>query len=137
MSPVELLRILRNTRTLVADSTHWTADNFAEDDTGKWVPVGSEHATRFNLAGALIRSASSAARDAMSALQRLLCSAPRALAQLPWANTRGIMRAQALDLLDWSISRLEAWVSQGRTLADLELPELRIGPGLKASHRGD
>jgi hypothetical protein len=106
MSPHELLAIVRKAHALVADAQHWTGENFAEDDTGHWVPVGSVRATRFNLAGALIKGAGSSAREAIGALERVLADAPAELNAGKLTPSRGLTRTQALALLDWAVLQL-------------------------------
>jgi len=104
MDPRELLAVLRRANTLVADAAKWTARNFAEDPAGKWTPVGSERATRFNLAGALIKSGGPAAREAMQALEKLFAGASLDPTVL---SSPGLTRTQALELLRWAMRRLE------------------------------
>ena len=108
MRPDELLAILRKAHAVVADSRQWTARNFAEDELGRWVPVGSQRATRFNLAGAVTRCAGASAHEVIGALEMLLSAAPRELKPEMLGYSQGSTQEQALSLLAWAMTRLEA-----------------------------
>jgi hypothetical protein len=114
MSPAELRAIVRKTLELIADSTRWTERYFAEDKSGKWVPVGSQEAVRFNLAGAFINSAAPASREAVRAFTELLCAAPAGLETFRWRHAHGLGRSQALELLHWALGRLDSLHSNGQ-----------------------
>ena len=115
MSNGELLEILHAAKALLSAPERWTERAFAETDEGKWVPVGSEHARRFNLAGAVIKSAGASVRETMSALTKLLHDAPAELDPLHWTQATGLTRTQALELLDWAMERLRRVAAEGPT----------------------
>lgn len=121
MTGADLLAILRKTKSLVADPSRWAEHNFAEDPAGKWVPVGSEAATRFNLAGAFMRSAGASSREAARAFGALLSTAPSWLATEHWWFARGLTRTQALDILEWAIQRFTGVA--GASVAELDEPQ--------------
>lgn len=108
MPPAELIAILRKTQSLIADPRRWTEHHFAEDKAGKWVPVGSEHAVRFNLAGAVIRSAGPASREAMRALTELLSNTALMVDSRVLGQAHGVLHSQALELLGLAIRQLES-----------------------------
>jgi hypothetical protein len=126
MTAVHLLKILRAANALVATPERWTVRNFAETAVGKWVPVGSEHASRFNLAGAVIKSAGASVREAMREFTTLLSDAPAELHPRHWAQAQGLTRTQAVELLGWAMVRLEGIIAEqtqlhgagSRTLVD-------------------
>ena len=107
MSPLELREILKMAHEIVANPARWTERNFAEDEQGRWAPVGSQKAVRFNLAGAMIKSSGTSSRAAMQAFAELTCLAPAELDVEQWRHARGLTRSHALALLEWAIQRLE------------------------------
>jgi hypothetical protein len=117
VTALELLKILHAARALVVAPERWTERNFAETATGKWVPVGSEHATRFNLAGALIKSAGGSVREAMTAFTKLLSDAPMELHARAWTEAQTLTRLEAVELLRYAMGRLERVVAQEQTQA--------------------
>jgi hypothetical protein len=133
MSPAELHAIVRKAHLLIADSARWAERHFAEDKSGKWVPVGSRDAVRFNLAGAMIKSAGRSAQEATRAFAELLCVAPAGLETIRWRHAEGLGRSEALELLRWALARLDSLNAQQRSVDDLAPVASTKGAGAKAS----
>ena len=119
----ELLPIVRAARALVAKPEAWSARNYAEDETGRFVPVGDARAAKFNLEGALVRAAGLSARAAVDALTRLFSTAPAALHASFFGAPRSWTRQQALDLLDWTIQQLEPEAPTARSGTHARIPD--------------
>lgn len=115
MRPDELLVILRKTQALIADARRWTGCNFAEDEAGRWVPVGSERAVKFNLAGALIKSAGTMSRQATHAFTELLTRAARPVDSLMLSGPDQRLHSQALEVLAVAIEQLEMSTAEQRS----------------------
>ena len=82
--------------------------HIATDEDGRWVPVGSGSAVRFNLLGAVIRTAGFRARDAMKTAESalLVCSSETFARTL--SSPRPMRHAEALAWLEGAISALRA-----------------------------
>lgn len=106
---------------MVDDPTRWAERNFAEDLAGGWVPVGSERAVKFNLAGAVIKAAGASSREVMRAMSELLCNAPEALETERWRQARAFPRRKALELLSWVIERVESVADAQRSRPNFAL----------------
>jgi hypothetical protein len=107
---LELLGILVSARDMLADESRWSPVHIATDEDGRWLPVGSHQASRFNLQGAVIRAAGHRARDAMKTTE----SALRACSSAKFATTltvpRPMTQVESLDWLDTAISSLAAQI---------------------------
>jgi len=103
----ELLVILRRARALLSDPSHWTGRHYAENAEGRWIPVGSSQATRFNLEGALVHAAGRDAREALAAIFDVFGEAsPEILARLRSTLAPSLTHSEALALLDAAIVHL-------------------------------
>lgn len=104
----ELLVILNRARTLLSDPRSWSSRYYAEDDEGRWVPVGSSAATRFNLEGALVHAAGRDVRVALPAILELFgvvsADARSRLKNAPASLTH----SEALQLLDDTMAKLSS-----------------------------
>ena len=104
----ELLVILDRARALLTDSSRWSGRHYAEDETGRWTPVGSAHAARFNLEGGLIRAAGRDTREALVAAFKVFGEvSPQALVRLK-TSSPALTHAEALSLLDDAMAHLSA-----------------------------
>src|SRR5215471_6675308 len=102
----ELLEILTSARNLLSDASRWSADHIAADVNGRWVPVGSDGARRFNLQGAVIRAAGYRARDAMKAAENTLGSVSSTAFARVLTSPQVMTHSEALAWLYSSIFRL-------------------------------
>lgn len=59
---------LRAVRSLLSDEKCWTKGNFAQDEHGKYVPLGSEHSCKWCLMGAAMKVAPERWTDLCNAL---------------------------------------------------------------------
>ena len=102
----QLIETLTSARDLLEDRLRWSPVHIATDENGRWVPVGDDSATRFNLQGAVIRAAGHRARDVMKATEHAL----RAYSSESFARTllspRPMRHAEALEWLNTAISVL-------------------------------
>jgi hypothetical protein len=104
----ELLVILNRARTLLSDAHGWSSRYYAEDQSGRWVPVGSSAAVRFNLEGALVHAAGRDVRGALPAIFELFGEvSTRALARLK-ATPSALTYSEAVSLLDESMAKLSS-----------------------------
>lgn len=106
MDTGDLLDIIGRARRLLADPDRWSAHHYAEDENGRWVPVGSSRAVRFNLEGALVRSAGLRAREAMSAAAPVFRESSPGLYPRMFTTPRAMTRSEAFLLLDAAIAQL-------------------------------
>jgi hypothetical protein len=103
----ELLAIVRRAYTTLSDSSRWSARHYAEDSTGRWAPVGSEQARRFNLEGALMHAAGSDARSALAPILEIFQAIdPAAPARRRATSTNLLTRSEALALLEAAMAHL-------------------------------
>ena len=112
MDSRELLEILSSARSLLADVSCWSAAHIAADGNGRWVPVGSNDARRFNLQGAVIRAAGHRAREAMKAAESALGSASSPGFARVLTSPHAMTHAQALAWLDSAIFTLTPPLSE-------------------------
>lgn len=104
----ELLVILNRARMLLSDPRNWSQKHYAEDETGRWTPVGSSAAVRFNLEGALVHAAGRDVRGALPGIFQIFGAvAPDALARIKTAPTT-FTHAEVLSLLDEAMASLSA-----------------------------
>ena len=107
MTNRELLSVVRAARMLVSDPAKWNRRNYAEDESGRWVPVGSDRAVTFNLMGALVRAAGASNRHALGPiLQAFADTSPQFWGQWTRDPLRPLTREQALMMLDRAIAHL-------------------------------
>lgn len=104
----ELLVILNRARTLLTDPSHWASRHYAEDDTGRWVPVGSSRAVRFSLEGALVNAAGRDAREALPAILELFREVSSDAVVRLKPTSASLTHAEALELIDETMRRLSA-----------------------------
>jgi hypothetical protein len=91
----------------------------AADDHGRWLPVGSDEATRFNLRGAVIRVAGHRARDAVKALEDALRGCSSATFAATLTSPTPLTHAESLWWLDQAIERLRAQNGRGSEVSGL------------------
>lgn len=108
----ELLEILTSARNLLSDASRWSAVHIAADINGRWVPVGSDAARRFNLQGAVIRAAGYRARDAMKGAEGALGSVSSPTFARVLTSPQVMTHAEALAWLDTAISSLTPELSE-------------------------
>jgi hypothetical protein len=102
----ELLIILDRARTLLSEPSSWSARYYAEDESGRWVPVGSSAAVRFNLEGALVHAAGRDVRGALPAIFELFGAvSAKALARLK-TSPSALTYREAVSLLDETMAKL-------------------------------
>lgn len=102
----ELLVILNRARTLLSEPSSWSSRYYAEDDSGRWVPVGSSAAARFNLEGALVHAAGRDVRGALPAIFELFGAvSATALARLK-TSPSSLTYRDAVSLLDDTMAKL-------------------------------
>jgi hypothetical protein len=102
----ELLEILAAARRLLADGSRWSPVHIATDANGRWVPVGTTDATRFNLQGAVIRAAGFRAREVMKDAESALRMRSSDTFAGMLASPRQMTHAEALAWLDTAASLL-------------------------------
>jgi len=103
----ELLVILNRARTLLSDPSRWSDQHYAEDESGRWIPVGSSQAARFNLEGALMHAAGRDAREAIAAIFDVFAvTAPQELERLKRRPSSTLTHAEAIALLDQAMRQL-------------------------------
>ena len=112
MDSRELLEILTSARNLLSDASCWSAVHIAADVNGRWVPVGSDAARRFNLQGAVIRAAGYRARDAMKAAEGALQGVSSATFARVLTSPQAMTHTEALAWLDAAISSLTPELSE-------------------------
>jgi hypothetical protein len=104
----ELLIILNRARTLLSDPHSWSGRYYAEDESGRWVPVGSSAAVRFNLEGALVHAAGRDVRGALPAIFEIFGAvSTTALARLKSAPS-SLTHEDAITLLDDAMAKLSS-----------------------------
>jgi len=121
----ELLVILNRARMLLSDPGNWSPRYYAEDEHGRWVPVGSSAAVRFNLEGALVHAAGRDVRGALPAIFEIFGAvSAEALARLKNAST-SLTHREAVALIDDAMAKLSAPSVPTRS----ELRPRAIAPG--------
>jgi hypothetical protein len=108
----ELLEILTSARNLLSDESRWSDVHIAADVDGRWVPVGSDAAVRFNLQGAVIRAAGYRARDAMKTAEIALGSALSVPFARALTSPQAMTHSEALAWLDAASSSLTPQLSE-------------------------
>jgi hypothetical protein len=108
----ELLEILSSARSILSDASCWAAAHIAADVNGRWVPVGSDDARRFNLQGAVIRAAGYRARETMKAVESALGGASSATFARVLTSPQAMTHTEALEWLDAAISSLTPQLSE-------------------------
>ncbi len=102
-----LLAVLRTTRALLAPPERWTSRDYAEDGNGDPVPVpvGSRHAMRFSLLGALVRSAPGRSRILVEARDLFRDVRPDLYRKLS-GDRPAMTHDEVIELLDAGITLL-------------------------------
>lgn len=134
----ELFAIVRRAHTILSDAKHWTPRHYAEDAAGRWAPVGSEQARRFNLEGALVHAAGGNARSALAAILGVFREiAPEAPARMKATATSSLTHPEALALLELAMAHLSVRPARKRSGTHLRvtLPE-DLAPLSKKIDRG-
>ena len=104
----ELLVILNSARDLLGDGSRWSPVHIAEDGDGRWVPVGDDSATRFNLVGAVIRAAGYRAREAMKAVESVLRTCSSEMFARTLTSARPMTHTEAVEWLETAAAALTA-----------------------------
>jgi hypothetical protein len=136
LSDQELLAIIRRAHVMLSDPTRWSGRHYAENAEGQWTPVGSKHARRFNLEGALVHAAGRDVRSALPVILAILHAlAPEVLARMKATSTQPLTHAEALGLLELAMAHLSFRPvrKQSGTHLRAVLPDEVLPPSKKTS----